>query len=137
MHRIESAATLRGSLMWASEVTYNLIVIVIVAILVRNSSCYLSKVGKYAFGIMCAHELMFNSKPADCSVRTCHSTFGISLRGFVILPSLDDAVAMASGYRYGAVQLSLVPIYVFITILIVCVPFQLLFECFVGKFMNR
>jgi len=103
---------------WCLDAIYSIMLFPILAVAIAPMAPWLSQFGQYAWGVFCAQGLLFycNSGPSDLK------SFGIMVRGVVLLPSLQSMIVMMSGY--GFLQLLLIAQYALCSILVVCVPFQ-------------
>jgi len=103
---------------WCLDAIYSVMLFPILAVAIAPMAPWLSQFGQYAWGVFCAQGLLFycNCGPSDWK------SFGIMVRGVVLLPSLQSMIAMMSGY--GFLQLLLIAQYAMGSILVVCVPFQ-------------
>jgi len=105
---------------WLLDLVYSLMLLPLLVLAVAPLAPWLSVVGQYAWGIYCAQGLFFYCRGPEGLL-----SFGITVRGFVLLPTLQTALQNVAGY--GCIQLLLIVAYTAIAIVVICLPFQMLY----------
>jgi len=105
---------------WLLDLVCSLMLLPLLVLAVAPLAPWLSVVGQYAWGIYCAQGLFFYCRGSEGLL-----SFGISVRGFILLPRLQTALQNVAGY--GCIQLLLIVTYTAIAITVVCFPFQMLY----------
>jgi len=128
-HLLEAYIAPQSTSGWLVDFVYNLTLLPLLALAIAPFAPWFSVLGQYAWGIYCAQGLFFYCKGPD-GLRS----FGITVRGVVVLPRLQEAVAAFAGY--GCIQLFLIASYAVVCIVVVCIPFHMANSFFMRCFSS-
>jgi len=110
------------------DALYNIALYPLIALPVSFATPVLSRLGSYAWGIFCAQGLFFYCKTWP----TGFISFGVSIRGIQILPSLQQTLISLTDL--GCLQLMVIFFYAMATIFGLCIPFQLAWSASIQAF---